>query len=112
MLKQLLSTTAIALGVVGFVSTASAADLPMKPVKLVSYEKQKDFDGFYLRGDIGYAIPNSPGTSYGPGIQFVKEDLSDAWLVGGGIGYPRIGFYIEAVCEDQVRGANVDNCGA
>ncbi len=87
MLKKLLSTTALALCAAGFVTAAHAADLPQKPAKLVTYQKQQSFDGFYLRGDVGYAIPVAPTAVYGGSIPFLGEDLSNTWLIGAGVGY-------------------------
>jgi opacity protein-like surface antigen len=44
--------------------------------------------GWYLRGDIGYVIPEDPVVVYGNGVvPFVNENLGGAWMIGAGIGY-------------------------
>jgi len=88
-LKKTALAAAAGLAMVFMGGSAQAADMsdtflePILPVEIGS--------AWYLRGDIGYKIyttPDAAYTSLGVGTrQFYDQSLSDAWLVGAGVGY-------------------------
>ncbi|MDJ1158233.1 porin family protein [Chelatococcus sp. SYSU_G07232] len=80
---------AVAAGLVSLAAgAAQAADLPPPPV--LEPAGRPDFveigSGWYLRGDVGYAIPVAPKASYA-GIPLAGEKLDKSGSVGGGFGY-------------------------
>ncbi|HSM20550.1 MAG TPA: hypothetical protein VK844_09300 [Hyphomicrobiales bacterium] len=53
---------------------ARAADMP--PIVEVDYGPPPAEGGWYLRGDIGYVIPEDPVVTYADGaVSFINEDL-------------------------------------
>ncbi|HAT86322.1 outer membrane protein [Cohaesibacter gelatinilyticus] len=71
---------------------AMAADLPTPPV--IEYEPETLVEigsSWYLRGDIGYAAYSNPDASWQDPTNghraFIKEEIDNGWLIGGGFGY-------------------------
>jgi opacity protein-like surface antigen len=85
----------LACGAVAAVITAGsamAADLPIPPVIEHTPEYDRELGGgWYLRGDIGYAVYEEPEVTYGPGgagaVFFQNEEQDNAIVVGFGAGY-------------------------
>ena len=82
-----LSTYALA-GALAFAlapAAVRAADLPEPPL-LEPVEPVEFGSSWYLRGDIGYKTYRNPDVRYSS-TKFVKEDLDETGMVGGGVGY-------------------------
>jgi len=81
------------------VATASAADLSDMPLVEVIPEIHTDsVDGWYLRGDIGYAHVSTDGVDYYQGTpsltgEFEKYEIDGAWMLAGGIGYQATDYF-------------------
>jgi opacity protein-like surface antigen len=72
--------------------SAFAADLPIPPVIEHTPEYDQELGGgWYLRGDIGYAVYEEPEVTYGPGgagaVFFQNEEQDEAIVIGFGAGY-------------------------
>lgn len=60
---------------------------PPEPVVTVpSAVPIPEYPTWYLRGDIGYAIHEEPDITQS-GSAFIGEDMEDAFVIGGGLGY-------------------------
>lgn len=65
-------------------TTAFAADLP---APVIEYTPQVPaVGGWYLRGDIGYKIYDTPDIKYGT-LDFYDEDMDGTFMIGAGVGY-------------------------
>lgn len=66
------------------IHAAPAADLDLVELR----EPPAYAGGWYLRGDIGYVVNKAPVADYAAGtVNFLFEDLSNGWMIGGGFGY-------------------------
>ena len=79
-----------AIAILASVYTAQAADYAPEP-PVVELPPTEKFGGWYLRGDIGYAISRVDEVTYFQGATqtgaFVIKEIDDSWMFGAGIGY-------------------------
>ncbi len=83
-------SVASVVAIVASVLSVEAADMIPEPpiVELPPVEK---FGGWYLRGDVGYAMMETSGISYFQGASmtgsFDTHEIDHSWTFGGGVGY-------------------------
>lgn len=106
------SAVAAAAGLAMFLGSngARAADMmdaflePILPVEVGS--------SWYLRGDIGYKLYTTPDAAYSSlavGTRnFYDQNLSDSWLVGGGVGYKFNPWFRTDLTVDYSASSNFD----
>jgi opacity protein-like surface antigen len=83
-----------------------AADLDMAPPVLAQPEPSFFGSGWYIRGDVGYSIPQGEKASYN-GVAFSSFDVQDSVTVGLGIGYKYNAWLRTDVTVDASRGGDV-----
>lgn len=85
-----LATIAATALLAGFVGSAHAADMPMPAPMIVAPTPKlipaEIGSNWYIRGDVGYTMYNTPSASYGAN-QDLNEKFDDAFMIGAGIGY-------------------------
>lgn len=116
----------VAVGVIGFLSPAIAADYVMPAVDLPPPPlRTAEPGGWYLRGDIDYHWSKLRGTEYitygccapEPGTDdFDTTKLKGAWSIGGGVGYRisdhlRTDITLDYWSRSKFRGTRPGGCG-
>lgn len=85
-------TVLFAAAIVATASAANAADIIPDIIEAPQEIMTQSGNGWYLRGDIGYAALRSDGVIYHQGAasltgSFEQHDVDNAWMIGGGVGY-------------------------
>ena len=106
---SLMATTAI----------AKAADLPEPPMVEIIPEVRtiSTGGGWYLRGDIGYAHTSVDSVVYYQATptltgSFERHDISESWMLGGGIGYQITDYFRADLTLDHYFSADFSGSSA
>jgi len=112
-----------AAGLVATATYANAADVipvmsrPAPVVEAVPEVKTAYGSGWYLRGDIGWAKVSTHEVTYymtTPTLlgRFEKYDISDGWMIGGGIGYQATDYFRVDLTGHHYLGMELDGSTA
>lgn len=117
-MRSFVKYTAITATLMASTSLATAADMIEPPVVEVIPEVHTvGVGGWYLRGDIGYAKMSTSEVDYYQGTptltgSFEKHDISDTWMIGGGIGYQVTDYFRFDVTANHYAKTHFDGSSA
>src|SRR5580700_7641062 len=86
-----------------YIGEAAAADLGPAPAPMMPETDSMNFfgSGWYIRGDLGYSMPQGPKATYN-GRPFDRLSVADSPLLGGGIGYKITNWFRADVTADYM----------
>jgi opacity protein-like surface antigen len=115
-----ISTHAMSADTITHIPVAEPAPVPEYEFRGSEDVAVNSWEGFYIRGDVGYVMTDMKGINYvlplGATGTFDTYNLDDSWTIGGGVGYQinhylRTDLTLDYMFDADFNGSTSGSCG-